>query len=134
MRRGHEVFVLEASGRPGGHVRTVHDPLADGLYADVGAEHFYYPGYNTYWRYMQEFGLQPIAYPRRDNMVRFIGGKLYTEEDLHSKASMIILPSRPSVERADSSSRAARSRSSIHHGSAANLMLRNRNRLMASST
>jgi monoamine oxidase len=88
MRRGHEVFVLEASGRPGGHVRTIHDPLADGLYADVGAEHFYYPGYNTYWRYMQEFGLQPIAYPRRDNMVRFIGGKLYTEEDLHSKANL----------------------------------------------
>ena len=88
MRRGHEVVVLEASGRPGGHVRSVHDPLADGLYADVGAEHFYYPGYNTYWRYMQEFGLQPIAYPRRDNMVRFIGGKLYTEEDLHSKANL----------------------------------------------
>ena len=88
MKRGHEVVVLEASGRPGGHVRTVHDPLADHLYADVGAEHFYYPGYNLYWKYMQEFGLQPISYPRRDNMVRFIGGKLFTEEDLHGKSNL----------------------------------------------
>jgi monoamine oxidase len=88
MKRGHEVVVLEASGRPGGHVRTVHDPLADGLYADVGAEHFYYPGYNTYWKYMQEFGLEHIAYPRRDNMVRFIGGTLYTEQDLHSNTTL----------------------------------------------
>lgn len=88
MTRGHEVVVLEASGRPGGHVRTVYDPLADGLYADVGAEHFYYPGYTLYWKYMQEFGLPHIAYPRRDNMVRFLGGKLHTEQDLHSKANL----------------------------------------------
>jgi monoamine oxidase len=88
MKRGHEVVVLEASGRPGGHVRTVHDPLADGLYADVGAEHFYYPGYKLYWQYMQEFGLPHIAYPRRDNMVRFLGGKLYTEKDLQSRATL----------------------------------------------
>jgi monoamine oxidase len=88
MKRGHDVTVLEASGRAGGHVRTVHDPLADGLYADVGAEHFYYPGYTLYWQYMQEFGLSHIAYPRRDNMVRFLGGKLYTEKDLHSKTNL----------------------------------------------
>src|ERR1700759_2698801 len=54
-RRGHKVTVLEASGRPGGHVRTLHDPFADGLYADMGAEHFYYPGYTQYWRYLHEF-------------------------------------------------------------------------------
>jgi monoamine oxidase len=88
MKRGHEVVVLEASGRAGGHVRTVHDPLADGLYADVGAEHFYYPGYTLYWQYMQEFGLQRIAYPRRDNMVRFPRGNRYTEKDLQAKANL----------------------------------------------
>jgi monoamine oxidase len=88
MQRGHEVVVLEAAGRAGGHVRTVHDPLPDGLYADVGAEHFYYPGYTLYWKYMQEFALQHIAYPRRDNMVRFLNGKLYTEQDLHSKTNL----------------------------------------------
>jgi len=84
MKRGHEVVVLEATGRTGGHVRTMHDPLADGLYADVGAEHFYYPGYTAYWRYLREFELTPIAYPRRDHMVRFFAGKLYSEDDLHS--------------------------------------------------
>ena len=84
-RRGHEVTVLEASGRAGGHVRTLHDPFADGLYADAGAEHFYYPGYTEYWRYLNEFSLTPIPYPRRDNMIRFLNGERYSDEDLHSR-------------------------------------------------
>jgi len=42
MRRGHNVTVLEGSGRAGGHVRTSDDPFADGLYADFGAEQFYF--------------------------------------------------------------------------------------------
>ena len=84
IRRGHDVTVLEATGRAGGHVRTFHDPFADGLYADIGAEHFYYPGYTQYWRYVKEFSLTPIPYPRRDNMVRFLNGERFTEEDLHS--------------------------------------------------
>jgi monoamine oxidase len=85
MRLGHNVTVLEASGRAGGHVRTAHDPFADGLYADLGAEHFYYPGYTEYWRYLKEFSLTPIAYPRRDNMVLFLKGKRFTEEDLQRR-------------------------------------------------
>jgi len=89
VRHGHEAVVLEASGRPGGHVRTFHDPFADGLYADIGAEHFYYPGYTAYWRYVHEFGLTPIPYRRRDNMVRFFKGRMLTERDLHTRA---ILP------------------------------------------
>ena len=84
-RRGHDVTVLEASGRPGGHVRTFHDPFADGLYADIGAEHFYYPGYTEYWRYLKEFSLTAIPYPRRDNMTRFLNGDRYSEDDLHSR-------------------------------------------------
>jgi monoamine oxidase len=86
LRRGHDVMVVEASGRPGGHVRTFHDPFADGLYADIGAEHFYYPGYTEYWRYVHEFGLTPIPYHRRDNMVRFLKGQMFTEQDLHTRA------------------------------------------------
>ncbi len=43
MKKGHEVVVLEASGRYGGTVLTVHDGLADGLYADFGAENFTRP-------------------------------------------------------------------------------------------
>src|SRR6266481_4718287 len=88
MRRGHGVTVLEASGRPGGHVRTFHDQFADGLYADIGAEHFYYPGYTDYWRYLKEFSLTAIAYPRRDHMVRFLKGERFTEEDLHSRKAL----------------------------------------------
>ncbi|HVP49361.1 MAG TPA: FAD-dependent oxidoreductase [Bryobacteraceae bacterium] len=79
MRRGHEVAVLEASGRAGGHILTVRDGLADGLYADAGAEHFYRPGYDMFWQYLDEFHLPVLPYPRRDNMVRYLGGKPYTE-------------------------------------------------------
>jgi monoamine oxidase len=86
MRLGHNVTVLEASGRAGGHVRTSYDPFADGLYADLGAEHFYYPGYTEYWRYVKEFSLTPIAYPRRDNMVYFFRGERFTEEDLQRRS------------------------------------------------
>jgi len=86
MRRNHNVTVLEASGRAGGHVRTSHDPFADGLYADLGAEHFYYPGYTEYWRYVKEFSLTPIAYPRRDNMVQFLKGERFTEADLQRRS------------------------------------------------
>jgi len=82
MKRGHEVTVLEASGRAGGHVRTIHDSLADGLYADAGAEHFTVPGYDLYRGYVKEFDLPSLLYPRRDNIVRFIDGKMYTEEML----------------------------------------------------
>jgi monoamine oxidase len=86
MKFGHNVTVLEASGRAGGHVRTAHDPFADGLYADLGAEHFYYPGYTEYWRYLKEFSLTPISYPRRDNMVHFLKGERFTEEDLQRRS------------------------------------------------
>ena len=82
MKRGHDVTVLEASGRTGGHVFTVHDPLADGLYGDGGAEHFTKPGYEIYHQYVEEFGLIAMEYPRRKNLVRFINGKMYTEEML----------------------------------------------------
>jgi len=48
MKRGHDVTVLEASARSGGHVRTVREGLTDGLYVDAGAEHFTQPGYDRY--------------------------------------------------------------------------------------
>jgi monoamine oxidase len=82
MKHGHEVTVLEASGRSGGHILTIRDRLADGLYADGGAEHFYRPGYDMFWRYIDEFHLPVIAYPRRDHMVHYIGGRPHTEEML----------------------------------------------------
>jgi monoamine oxidase len=82
MMHGHDVLVLEASGRTGGHVKTIHDPLADGLYADVGAEHITRPGYDLYWDYVREFNLTALYYPHRENVIRFFNGRQYTEEDL----------------------------------------------------
>ncbi len=82
MERGHDVTVLEASGRAGGHVKTIHDPLPDGLYADAGAEHFTKPGYDQYWKYVDKFRLPFVAYPRRVDMFRRIDGNWYTEAQL----------------------------------------------------
>src|SRR6266702_1744760 len=84
MKRGHDVTVLEASGRTGGHVRTVREGLADGLYVDAGAEHFTQPGYDRYWQYVREFNLTALPYPRRNRMLRVLQGKMYSEDDLQS--------------------------------------------------
>ncbi len=86
MERGHDVTVLEASGRTGGHVKTIYDPLPDGLYADVGAEHFTRPGYEQFWKYVEKFDLSALPYPRRRNMLRRIDGVWYTEEQLQDRA------------------------------------------------
>ena len=85
-RRGHEVVVLDAAGRHGGHVLTVRDGLSDGLYADGGAEHITKPGYDRWWAYAEEFGLEVLRYPRRENMLRRIDGAFYSEEMLADPA------------------------------------------------
>ncbi len=84
MKRGHDVVVLEASARTGGHVRTVREGLADGLYVDAGAEHFTQPGYDRYWQYVQEFNLTALPYLRRNRMLRVLQGKMYSEGDLQN--------------------------------------------------
>lgn len=83
-RAGHDVTVLEASGRVGGHVKTVRDELPDGLYVDAGAEQFTKPGYELYWSYVREFNLPHLQDHRRDHMLRRIGDRLYSEEELAS--------------------------------------------------
>lgn len=88
MKRGHEVVVLEASGRHGGHVYTVHDGLSDGLYGDFGQEHITKPGYDRYWEYIKEFNLTALPYPRRKNELRRINGKFYTEEMLRDPVEL----------------------------------------------
>lgn len=86
LKLGHEVKVLEASGRHGGHVLTGRDGLSDGLYADYGAEHFTKPGYDKCWDYIKEFNLTALPYPRRVNVARRIEGKFYSEEMLADPA------------------------------------------------
>jgi monoamine oxidase len=85
MERGHDVTLLEASRRTGGHVKTIRDPLPDGLYADVGAEHFTNPGYDEYRRYVKKFDLPVLPWARRQDMYRKIDGKWWTEAQLADK-------------------------------------------------
>ena len=82
MERGHDVVVLEASRRTGGHVKTIREPLPGGLYADVGAEQITRPGYAFFWSYVEKFGLTALPWDRRRNMYRRIGGQWYAEEQL----------------------------------------------------
>ena len=82
VRRGHDVTIVEASGRTGGHVFTFREGLDDGLYADGGAEHFTQPGYERFWSYVKEFNLPHLYYPRRENLIRWIDGQRYTPEML----------------------------------------------------
>jgi len=82
MKRGHDVTILEASDRIGGHVRTWREGLPDDLYVDAGAEHFTKPGYDRYWGYVEEFKLPVFADHRRDRIVRWLDGKPWTQEQL----------------------------------------------------
>jgi monoamine oxidase len=82
MRRGHDVTLLEASDRTGGHVYTITEGLDDGLYGDGGAEHFTNPGYERYRQYVDEFKLPFVYYPRREGILHRMKGALYTDEML----------------------------------------------------
>lgn len=94
MKAGHDVTVLEASGRYGGHVFTGRDGLSDGLYADFGADHITKPGYEKFFEYINEFRLEAIPYPNAEgsehaydkNALKMIGGKFYTAEQLRDPA------------------------------------------------
>jgi monoamine oxidase len=82
MRRGHDVTVLEAADRVGGHVKTIRSGLPDGMYVDAGAEHFTKPGYDLYWSYVNEFRLPHMQDHRRERMLRWVNGRMYSEEEL----------------------------------------------------
>ena len=94
MKAGHEVTVLEASGRYGGHVFTGRDGLSDGLHADYGADHITKPGYERFFEYIEEFKLTAIPYPNAEgseynydkDALKMIGGKFYTAEQLKDPA------------------------------------------------
>ena len=96
MKAGHEVVVLEASGRYGGHVYTGRDGLSDGLYADFGADHLTNPGYEHFFEYAKEFGLTIVPYPNAEgsehaydkNKLKVIDGKWYTAEKLKDAATL----------------------------------------------
>lgn len=90
MKAGHAVVVLEASGRTGGHVYTRREGLSAGLYADLGADHITKPGYERFFEYVEEFGLEAIPYPNAEgsehhydkDKLKVIDGKFYRAEQL----------------------------------------------------
>ncbi len=94
MKAGHDVVVLEASGRYGGHVLTGRDGLSDGLYADFGADHITKPGYERFFDYIKEFNLEAIPYPNAEgseaaydgDAQKMIGGKFYSADQLKDPA------------------------------------------------
>jgi monoamine oxidase len=94
MKSGHDVVVLEANGRYGGHVFTGRDGLSDGLYADFGADHITKPGYEKFFEYVNEFNLTVIPYPNAEgstaaydkDAMQMIGGKFYTAEQMKDPA------------------------------------------------
>lgn len=90
MQSGHDVTVLEAKGRHGGHVFTGRDGLTDGLYADFGADHITKPGYERFFEYANKFKLEVLDYPHAEGSdaapnrhgLRMINKKFYTDEEL----------------------------------------------------
>ncbi|HLX91508.1 MAG TPA: FAD-dependent oxidoreductase [Puia sp.] len=99
MRKGHEVTVLEAGGRWGGHVFTGRDGLSEGLYADFGADHITKPGYERFCQYCEDFGLRLIPYPNAEgsraapdiHFLKMIGGKFYSPEMLSDRTLLLHL-------------------------------------------
>src|SRR5215218_4699891 len=94
MKSGHDVIVLEANGRHGGHVFTGRDGLSEGLYADFGADHITKPGYERFFEYLKEFNLTAIPYPNAEgseasldkDALRMIDGTFYSREKLSDPA------------------------------------------------
>ncbi len=94
MKAGHNVTVLEASGRYGGHVFTGRDGLSDGLYADFGADHITKPGYEFFFEYIEEFRLTAVPYPNAEgsehnydkDKLKVIDGKFYSADKLKDPA------------------------------------------------
>jgi monoamine oxidase len=82
MKAGHDVVVLESSGRHGGHVFTGRDGFSDGLYADYGADHITDPGYEKFFEYSKEFNLTAIPYRQGHDGLTMISGKFYSESQL----------------------------------------------------
>src|SRR4051794_9445226 len=90
MKSGHDVVVLEANGKHGGHVFTGRDGLSEGLYADYGADHITKPGYERFFEYIKEFNLTAIPYPNAEgseaaldkDALKMIDGKFYSRQML----------------------------------------------------
>ncbi len=73
-RSGHDVTVLEAHARPGGRIRTMREPFADGLYAEAGAVD-HNDGFPHFVRYVKEFGLEAAKPVFKGTVVLIVNGE-----------------------------------------------------------
>jgi len=93
VQRGHDVAVLESRSTPGGRVRTVRDPFADGLFAEAGASRI--PD-NHDWtlKYAREFGLTLDPFWPATGSSAFLvdGRRVVTERGVVPPLSDIPLP------------------------------------------
>lgn len=77
-KAGHSVTILEARSYPGGRVRSVSDPFADGLYSEQGAV-VYLDSYRMAIHYIDQFGLtrKNIVQPDMPSIYH-IGGRRFS--------------------------------------------------------
>ena len=75
MKRGHDVVVLEASERTGGHVFTVRDIWTTASTRTAAREHFTQPGYERYWGYVREFNLSYRFLPAPRAITRWLAAR-----------------------------------------------------------
>jgi monoamine oxidase len=79
---GHDVTILEAQMRPGGHVLTLRQPFSDGLYAEAGAARF--PDtHDLTLKYVKLFGLTldpfyPSELTAKQYSVQYYRGRRFT--------------------------------------------------------
>lgn len=75
IKLGHEVKIIEAQTRAGGRIKTLRSPLAEGLYADLGAARI---PENHDWtmKYIQQYGLKlELFNPPQGKYIDLIKGK-----------------------------------------------------------
>jgi monoamine oxidase len=75
QKAGHDLTVLEARNYPGGRVRTLRAPFADGLYAEAGGQAFYPVEPNYAAKYVAEFGLEKEPAGRGGSGIYHLSGR-----------------------------------------------------------
>lgn len=79
---GHDVTILEASGRAGGRVRTWRESFADGLYGEAGAARIP-PAHDLTLGYAKRFGLSFVPFYPANGIVHDVFGDEVASYPIH---------------------------------------------------